>query len=313
VEKVFTWRLQSSFPETDNDLAINSKGIAKFIESASGGKVKVEIYPAGVLTAPEAIVESLSKGAIEVGQIIPGMAADKVPSALGSEMPFGVQNRDQALELFNKYGMANIMREEYAKYNIHLLTECHNGRLCLLSTFPVNTVADFNGRKLWAHPSAYWLSDFGAANVEVPGMDMYMALKLGTIDGTTWTLSELEASKLKEVVKYVMFPQIITPQTHVLISMNAWDAIGSQLQKSIQDYVDTHYSEIAIAYDAADDKGLASATAYGVETITLSETEIQKLMSGSRKFWDEVATLSPSSAKMVDLYKKYLEDKNIPW
>jgi TRAP-type C4-dicarboxylate transport system substrate-binding protein len=170
-----------------------------------------------------------------------------------------------------------------------------------------------NGKKLWAHPSAFWLSDFGAASVEVPGMDMYMALKLGTIDGTTWTLAELTSTKLEEVVKYVIFPQILTPQTHVMINMKAWNAIGPELQKKIQDYVDAHMSEPAAAYDAADEKAVNAAKEYGVTFTTLSDTEFTKLRTDSRKFWDQVAALSPSAAKMVDLYKKYLKDKNIPY
>jgi TRAP-type C4-dicarboxylate transport system substrate-binding protein len=310
---VITWRLQSAFPATDNDNIINASSIANDIETASGGKIKVELYPMGVLCAPEDITDAVSKGAIEIGQQIAGSAADKVPSAVGSEMPFGVQNREQAWELFHNYGMADIMRDEYAKQGIYLLTQCHNGSLCLMTTFPVNTVDDLKGKKLWAHPSAFWLSDFGAASVDVPGMDMYMALKLGTIDGMTWTLAELTSTKLEEVVKYVMYPQIITPQTHVLINMKAWNAIGPDLQKKIQDYVDAHWDEAAAAYDAANDTAVAEAKAYGVIFTTLDSTDLTKLTTDSRSFWDDIASLSPDAAKMVNLYKQYLKDKNIPY
>ena len=82
-----------------------------------------------------------------------------------------------------------------------------------MSNKPINEAEDFGGMKIWTIPNATWLASFGAAPTEVPGFDMYSAMRLGTIDGFTWTVGELEAGNLKEVVKDVLQPRLLTPGT----------------------------------------------------------------------------------------------------
>jgi len=309
----FKWRMQSALPEGDADFAINTKGVAKLIEEGSGGQVKVEVFPVGVLVGPDSIVDAVSKGAIEAGHIIAGMAADRVPSALGSEMPFGTRDRDDVFVLHQLWGMADIMRQEYAQHNIHFLTNFHDGQLTFQSTFPVESTASFKGKKVFAIPNCLWLTQFGASPVEVPGLDLYTAMKLGTINGMTWTVAELETTNLKEVVKHVTFPALLTPGTHLLVNKKAWDALGSDLQRQIQDHVDANVYSLGVEYDRANDQALSAAKKYGVKVRTLPPAEIAKLRAASRSFWDEIEGLSPHSKKMVELYKAFMKEKGIAW
>ena len=312
-EEVFTWRIACAFGEADCDWYVNLKGAEKLIEEGSGGRVQVEVYPAGVLCDPDAIVDSVAMGAIEGGHIISGMAADRAPSCLCSEMPFGARDKYEHYQSHYLWGLLDIMREEYATQNIHLLNVFYSGKLCFQSSFPINTVADFEGKKIWATPNTLWLTKFGASTVEVPGMDMYMAMKLGTIDGFTWTVGELEYYKYKEVVNYVMWPALLPPTTHLLLNLDAWNALGTDLQRQIQDHVNAHVFELAQEYESYDAKSLAAAEEYGVQFITLPPEEVAKVRAAARDFWDEVAGIGPYAAEVIELYRAYLEYRGIPW
>lgn len=313
-EKTFKWRIQDIGGEADSSQWILLKGMKKMIEEASGGRVKVEYFPAGTLCDPDSIVDAVAKGAIEGGGIIAGMAAHRVPSSLGSEMPFGARDRFHLHEIHSLWGLTDIMREEYAKSNIYLLGEVYAGTIAFQSTSPINTMKDMKGKKIWCTPNTLWLANFGAAITEVPGFDMYTALKLGTIDGFTWTVLELEYFKFKEVVKYIMDPSFLVPAMHIIINMKDWNAIGPDLQRRIQDHVDANKFEVitkeAVKYDEI---ALKKAAEYGVKTVTLPPADVEKMKAEVKGFWNEVAGMSPHAKKMVETYNAWMKYKGLDW
>jgi TRAP-type C4-dicarboxylate transport system substrate-binding protein len=301
----YTWRIQGVFPEADGDWQVTMKGVKRLIEEASNGEIEVKIFPVGTLVEPDSVIDAVANGAIEGGHIIAGMAADRVPSCLATEMPFGVRDLYEHYELHFVWGIIDIMREEYASQNMHLLTAGFSGRLVFESSFPVRGVGDLAGKKIWAIPNALWLTEFGASTVEVPGLDMYSAIKLGTIDGMTWTMSELEVSNLKEVVKHVMMPPLLTPGTHIVINKKAWDDIGPELQRAVQNHVVANQIDLSRQYAENDQKAMRAAQEYGVQFTTLPPEDVAKMKAASEGFWDEIAGLGPHAKQMVESYRAY--------
>jgi TRAP-type C4-dicarboxylate transport system substrate-binding protein len=169
------------------------------------------------------------------------------------------------------------------------------------------------GKKIWVNPNTAWLTKFGAVSTDVPGFDMYMALKLGTIDGFIWTMAELESSNLKEVVKYIMWPQLMTPANTVLVNLNEWDSLGPDLQRQIQDHVDAHMIDIAREMYTNNAKGIRVAEEYGVKSITLPPSDIARMQKAATDFWDEVAAGGPYAAKMIESYRAWLKYKELAW
>jgi TRAP-type C4-dicarboxylate transport system substrate-binding protein len=307
----FTWRIQSVFPEADGDWQVTLNGVKRLIEEASNGEVEVKIFPVGTLVDPDSVVDAVANGAIEGGHIIAGMAADRVPSSLATEMPFAVRDLYEHYEVHFLWGLIDIIREEYASQNLHLLTAGFSGRMIFNSSFPVRSVAHFAGKKIWAIPNALWLTQFGASTVEVPGMDMYSAMRLGTIDGMTWTMSELEVSNLKEVVKYVMLPPLLTPGTHIILNKQAWEKIGPELQRAIQDRIVANQIQLSKQYAENDRNAQVAAQEYGVIFTTLPADDVAKMKVAAKSFWAEVEGMSPHAARMIKSYRAYLEYKGI--
>lgn len=307
----FTWKIQSVFPEADGDWRVTLTGVKKLIEEASNGEVEVKIFPVGALVGPDSVVDAVANGAIEGGHIIAGMAADRVPSSLATEMPFGVRDLYQHYEFHFLWGVIDILREEYASQNMYLLTVGFSGQLIFNSSFPVNRIDDLNGKKIWAIPNAYWLTKFGAATVEVPGLDMYSAMRLGTIDGMTWTMSELEVGNMKEVVKHVMLPPLLTPGTHVIINKAAWAEIGTDLQRAIQDRIVANQIQLSKKYAENDQKAMVAAREYGVKFNELPAEDVARMKAAAKGFWDEVEGMSPYAAKMIKSYRAYMDYRGI--
>lgn len=310
-DKKVTWKIQSSFPESDCDWYVTLTRYKEVVEEASNGLIEFKIFPAGTLVEPDSIVDAVANGAIQGGHIIAGTAADRAPSCLGTEMPFGVRDLKEHYEIHFKWGLMDIMREEYEKSNLYLLTVGNSGQVVFESTFPVKTLSDLNGKKIWAIPNALWLTQFGASPVEVPGMDMYSALKLGTIDGFTWTIGELEFGNFKEVVKYVMQPRLLTPGTHLLLNLKTWRQLSPEVQQKILDAFKEKQLGISEEYATYDEKSINASKKYGVKFLELPSEEVVKLKKASQAFWKDVEGMSPAAGKMIKRYKEFLNKKGI--
>lgn len=310
-DKKVVWKIQASFPESDCDWYVTLKRYKEVVEEASNGLIEFKIFPVGTLVEPDSIVDAVANGAIQGGHIIGGTAADRAPSCLGTEMPFGVRNLKEHYEIHFQRGLMDIMREEYEKRNLYLLTVGCSGQVVFDSTFPVNALSDLKGKKIWAIPNALWLTEFGASPVEVPGMDMYSALKLGTIDGFTWTIGELEFGNFKEVVKYVMQPRLLTPGTHLLLNLKTWRKLNPELQQKILEAFKEKQISISEEYAAYDAKSIKASKEYGVKFLELPPGEVSKMKAAAQAFWKEVEGMSPAAAKMIKAYKEFLKEKGI--
>lgn len=302
----YKWQVQSVVPETDADWYVTLKRMKEVVEKASDGAVEMEIFPVGALVGPDSVVESVASGAVDGGHIIAGMGSTHAPSALGTEMPFGVTSTKQHHELHFDAGLIDIMRGEYEEANIVLAGIGTSGQVVFMSNKPINSTEDLQGMKIWAIPNALWLAQLGSAPTEVPGFDMYSAMRLGTIDGFTWTLGELEAGNFKEVVSSVMQPHLLIPGTHLIINKDRWSELPQDMQVNIQNALMDAHLEIAAEYSAVDEKAVAAAREYGVKFTDIDEPGVAMLKEEAAGFWTEIEGASPAAEKMIAAYRAYL-------
>lgn len=312
-EEVFEWRWQCGDVPGETEWEITDPLLEQLIEEASGGRVQVERYPHGTICYLEEMVEATTMGAIEMSNYPAGYASEIAPSSLASEMPMGVRDAYELYELHHAWGMLEVQRQEYAEHGLYLLAPLYCGMGAVDTTFPVNTVDDFDGKLMWVIPNLLWLAEFGAAPTEVPDFDMYMATKLGTIDGFWWPYKGLKDYNHREVVTYVMRPRLAAAVMHVVVNMDAWNALGPELQMRIQDRVDARLFEGFVAIDEFTEVAVAEAEDYGIQFITLPEADVAKLNAASRGFWDEITGLSPATTEAIGIYKAWMEYRGIPW
>ncbi len=312
-DEVFTWRWQCCDVPGETEWEVSDPLLEQLIEEASGGRVQVERYPLGMICGMDEMIGAVTTGTVEMINYPAGVASEIVPSSLLSEMPMGVRDGYDYYELHHAWGMLEVQREEYAEHGLYLLAPQYCGVGAIDSTFPINTLNDLDGKLIWLIPDLLWLENFGAAPTEVPDYDMYMATKLGTIDGFWWPYKGLKDYKHMEVVEYVMLPRLGAGGLHAVVSLDAWNALGPELQMRIQDRVDAHVYEAYAAIDEFTEIAMEEAKENGVQFITLSNADVARLSEASRAFWDEVAGLSPAAAEATEIYKAWMEYRGIPW
>jgi TRAP-type C4-dicarboxylate transport system substrate-binding protein len=123
----------------------------------------------------------------------------------------------------------------YAKRNLYWIPQEFDAIVGIGTTFPAPNPEALKGKKirttgLWGE----YINVLAATPVSIPWGDVYMAAKLGTVDGWCGGVASLEELKLKEVAKgYVVSPNITLSPGAFLINKRSYDA----LPKDIQDII----------------------------------------------------------------------------
>lgn len=314
---VIELKYQCAYPPGDYAFDIYAKTLIELIDRVSDGQVKIKLYPPGALCSVKEMVNAVSHGMIDMAQVYGGMFTGSVPVAdLEAGLPFSRSSNEQYIEMMwgPKYRLIDTVRKGYAKKNIHLLTPHGAGDYLLMLNFPIEKWSDLKGYKIrGAGAPAMWLRAAGAAPVVTPGSEVYMAMKLGTIDGTLFPAMILEALKLKEVVKYVVYPPLVKPGgTVTLINQDTWNSLPAKVREALTEKtLIAYYRYCTALYQEKDEMALDAAYKYGVKKIVLPEEENRKAIKLSIPIWDKVAEKDKYTKRGVEILKSYLNDKGL--
>lgn len=167
----------------------------------SGGRLKIEIYPAMQLGGkPPALFDQIRDGVIDGGWAIPAYTPGRFPEAEAFELPFMTSMSAEASsraawEFTQKY-----MQERFA--DVHLLAvHVHGPGVIHVKGDAVESVAGFNGLKLRgpSRQANALLEAVGAIPVGMPVPAFPEALSKGVVDGGVIPWEIVPALKVQEL------------------------------------------------------------------------------------------------------------------
>jgi TRAP-type C4-dicarboxylate transport system substrate-binding protein len=107
----------------------------------------------------------------------------------------------------------------------------------MFRTKKVTVLNDFKGLKIRA-PGGFMLpmlKAFGATPVSFPASEVYMALDRRVIDGLTTSPDSASQNKLHEVIKYWLDLPIYGGDQFVLMNLDLWNSLPSDIKVIIQE------------------------------------------------------------------------------
>lgn len=191
---------------TINDVTIEwMNAFKKGVESRSGGKVKVEIYPANQLGPIPRTVEGVALGTIEMTTPATGFFIGLEPRFLVFDAPGLFDNMEHAQRVFADPAVRKRLAGFGQAKGVEPLFTFAHGPLMLLSHKPVRATADFAGQKIRVPGGApLHLEPFkklGASPVSMPLGEVMPSLQNRTLDGFTAGLTIFTAFKYYDVAK----------------------------------------------------------------------------------------------------------------
>lgn len=186
-----------------------SKGqamFAKLVAEKTGGRVKMETYPASQLYKAHDIVGAVISGAVDIGDNITAVWS-KSPVADIMDLPFLIQDAEHARKAWVRDGpLFKAYAADMEKKGMKTLHGMLYGSLFDFSNngHQLRSPEDFKGMKIRSYGAlaAEAIRALGASPVVLDPAEMYLALQRGTIDGLISGVTSIDQRKLWEVGKY---------------------------------------------------------------------------------------------------------------
>ncbi len=312
--EVINWNAQAIFPAEDLCYKTQATTIVNTINERLDGRLHIELYQPDMLVPVMEQFSACAQGVFEVNITAFDYDSQWVPEAMVAfSLPGAWQNLDQCLAFFDDYGGLEFFREGYEGQNMYLLRNLPYGRDCLMTKEELKSLDDLHGKKMWAPaPKAQLMQEMGSLPVEMPIEELYMSLKLGTIDQAIYSLPELKTLNLYEVVDYVYLPAIV-PVLNVSISLNldAWNALDPALRAEIEAIMDEINPQMFNAIAAEEQVGLDLFESKEGTVIEMPEDWVLEFHETGRETWDIIADEGPRVAEAVDLVRAFVEAEGI--
>jgi len=308
----FKWRAGSCWTPAIN-LIDGDRYFCQIVNEMSGGRLTISHHPAGEIVPAFELFDAVSKGALEGGFEWPSYWTGKNSAfdLLGS-VNFWFTPSDFYTYTYHGGGL-ELMRELFTRYKIHYvpmaMTPSESG---FRTNKPIRSLADYKGMTLRTPlTQTMWiLEQIGAKPVKIPGGEIYMALKLGTIDGAEFSNVSCDwGMKFQEVTKYWNVPCWFQPASllGIMINMDAWKKLPPDLQaiveaagKATMLWSNGHWNWLDIA-------GTENFRKAGHTITKLSKEDLAKLEQFSIKFMEMEAAKNPDYKKVLKSMMTYLK------
>jgi tripartite ATP-independent transporter DctP family solute receptor len=217
------------------------KKFAELVAAKSGGKMKVQLFLAGVLGSDQSNVSAIQGGTLEMAVMNTGILASVAKELAIFDFPFLFANEKESDALVD----GPIGKKLHAKLNekglIGLAYWELGYREITNSKRPLTKVEDIEGLKLRVIPNPInvaWVKALGANPTPLPFPEVYGAMEQKAIDGQENPVSVIASNKFWEVQKYIaMTNHQYNPQS-VIFSKKIWDTLSPVERKVLDDSAD---------------------------------------------------------------------------
>lgn len=292
-------RLSDLFPATYPFGQLTAK-FAQDVKSRTDGKVEIQIFPSGTLTAPAQCFEGVLQGLSDMCQAVLAYTPGRFPVMESVDLPgyplSGRLTTRVANEVYRRF-----LPKEFSQVHV-LYLHAHPPGSILTVSKPVRKLDDLKGMRIRSTGlSARILTALGASPVSMPITQAYDPLKRGVVDGTDGTFNTHRYYRFAEVTKYTTVSTDVGYVTTFAVVMNKekWNSLSKESQAALQAVSAEYERKAGDLWDQIEMEGLAYARERQHEFVILEPTEMAR--------WRDVV-LAPLEAD----YVKRMEAIGIP-
>lgn len=252
---------------------------AEKIEAESGGKIKIQQFPAMQLGGrPPELIDQALDGVVDIVWTLPGYTPGRFTRTEVFELPFTMTNGEATSRAFWQLAEETMLDEDFKQLKI--LGLWVHGPGVIHSKDPIESVKDLNGVKLRAPTRVTngFFQDAGATAVGMPVPAVPEALSKGVIDATVIPWEVTGALKTSELVSnHTQFGDDVLYTATMMLAMNkaSYEALSDELKAVIDANSGLEFSAMAGRQMQADDLGpYEAAKERGNNIITLNEEQI---------------------------------------
>ena len=308
-------RVADSYPITHLGVEF-AKIWNKRVEELTGGKVKIDYFPAEQLAKSADLLDAAINRVADITYVGPLYISDRVPLSTVAAIPLvGNVSDPEALSMaYWKLANNELNEFEFKPQGVRVVRASVTFPYQMMTTRKqVFKMEDLKGLKIRSSGGIQEKSieALGAVAVSIPAPDLYPAVQRGTVDGLVFNLPTLPGYKLQELIKYTttnvnlgLFP------TTYVINEKTWAGLPKDVQDAMLKAGEESVAVEVKAYLAREVKLMEEFKQRKVEAYTLPDAEIarwSKTLDPVNKAW--VADLEKSgkpAGKVLAAWEKLL-------
>jgi TRAP-type transport system periplasmic protein len=255
----------------DNPFTTSAYKFKEVAEAKSGGRIKVEVYPAGQLTKNEIVqIEGMQLGTVDIAAVsLPSAGGKFDPKLLASDVPFLYRNREHVWRVMDGPVGQDLMKRFEP---LGAKPFCYGGgwgfRGVLSNKRPVMVPDDLKGQTIRVPPIPTLVEvfkSFGANPVPMIWGEVYMAVRQGTVDGLELPVTTAVSDKFHEITKYYSKTLHSYPAAVWMMAKPKYDSLPADLQKVVDETMAASCAQHRQDEVKAEVEGLALMKAKGMQ------------------------------------------------
>jgi TRAP-type C4-dicarboxylate transport system substrate-binding protein len=263
------------------------------VEQRCGERVKVTLYPGGILTPAAQIFDSVTTGIADIGFGPMGVTPGRFPLMEIVEQPFGMDSAVMMTRLSNDF-FRTFKPREFGQVHVLFLLSASPGMLHTKK--PVRRLEDLHGLKVrcLGGNAARVLKTLGAVPIVISTGDTYDALRKGIVDGVVAAWDSLETLKWGELLPFTTVSRYASVGAVGFVVMNKdrWAGLPPDMQKVLNDMSPRYAESLSRLWDEKDKNTIKKWTAKNHISIFLSPEE--------EKRWENA---------VMPLYESFVREK----
>lgn len=258
----------------DHPLNQGAELFARLVEERTGGEVKVEVFPALQLGSPREQFEGLMAGTIDISII-----TTDTPAFVGQplwrilEAGYVFRDHEHADAFFHGPLMQPLLDKLEREIGITVIDPYwyYGVRQLTTANKPIYKPEDLKGLKIRVPEAPGYLETvkgMGASPVPVNFGELYMALKMGVVDGQENPFATIYYYKYYEAQKYLMLTSHLVSKNSVFMSTSSLKSLTPEQQQIVREAIleAGRYNDQLII--SSEEELLAKLKAEGMEVIT---------------------------------------------
>ena len=313
----FEWSCVTSWPPKFPGLGMGVENMARHIEAASAGRLKIKVYGGGELVPAFEVFDAVSRGAVEMGHDASYYHKGKVDAALFfTAIPFGMNAQELNAWLYYGGGL-EMWRELYEPFDLYPIP-CGNSGVQMGGWFnkEINSIDDLRGLKMRIPGlGGEVLRRAGGTPVTLPGAEIFTSLQTGAIDATEWVGPYNDVSfGFHKAARYYYYPgwQEPGPGLETIINKSAWDSLPADLQAIVEITCQAITTDMPAEYTHGNAHSLQQLlNDPDVEVRQFPKEVLQHLKEISLDVVADMMANDPDAARIGKAYYDYLEKVEI--
>jgi TRAP-type mannitol/chloroaromatic compound transport system substrate-binding protein len=312
--QTFKWRMATCRTPALTPFHESDLRFGEMVSKMSGGKLQITVYPAGELMPAFEVFDAVRKGVVEMGGDWPTYWTGK-NTAFDFFCSTGfTMHAVDYLTWFYHGGGVQLGQELYGKFNMmYFPLNIVGPESGYRTNKPIRTLADFKGIKLRTGvlQTIWVLEQLGAKPVRIPGGEIYMALKLGTIDGGEFSVPSTDwGIKFQEVTKYWVVPMgwhQVGTVAGLSINMDAWKKLPKDLQTIVEQAA---MANMTWAYAKGNWDSIAAVENFkkkGIQISELNQEAQDKIEELCVQYMERESKRNPDYAKVAKSIVNFLK------